>query len=69
LNKVQAPTLLLLVRRNDDQQVLKLNENALREIKAENKKKITVIPGATHLFEEPGKLEQVARIASGWFSR
>ena len=31
------------------------------------KKKISLIPGATHLFEEPGKLEQVARIASGWF--
>jgi putative phosphoribosyl transferase len=49
---------------------LKLNENALKEIRAENKKKkLTIIPGATHLFEEPGKLEQVARIASGWFSR
>ena len=66
LNKVQAPT-LLLVGGNDDPQVLKLNENALKEIRAENKKKSTIIPGATHLFEEPGKLEQVARIASGWF--
>jgi alpha/beta superfamily hydrolase len=35
---------------------LKLNENALKEIKSE-KKKLTIIPGATHLFEEPGKLE------------
>ena len=51
------------------QEVLNLNENALKNIKAE-KKKITIIPiipGASHLFEEPGKLEQVARIASGWF--
>ena len=67
LNKVQAPT-PLLVGKNDDPQVLKLNENALKEIRSENKKKkLTIIPGATHLFEEPGKLEQVARIASGWF--
>lgn len=64
------PTLLLVGGGggNDDPQVLKLNENALKEIKAE-KKNLTIIPGATHLFEEPGKLEQVARIASGWFSR
>jgi hypothetical protein len=46
--------------------VLNLNEIALKDIKTE-KKKITIIPGASHLFEEPGKLEQVARIASGWF--
>ena len=50
----------------EDQVVLKLTESALKEIKAE-KKKLTVIPGATHLFEEPGKLEEVARISSGWF--
>jgi alpha/beta superfamily hydrolase len=52
----------LLVGGNDEQ-VLELNEKALKNIKAE-KKKLTVIPGATHLFEESGKLEQVA---SGWF--
>jgi len=68
-NKVQAPTLLLVGGGNDDPQVLKLNENALKEIKAENKKKLTIIPGATPLFEEPGKLEQVARIASGWLKQ
>jgi putative phosphoribosyl transferase len=44
--------------------VLELNENALMTSKL-NKKKITIIPFATHLFEEPGKLEQVARIARG----
>ena len=44
----------------------KLNDDSLRDIKAE-KKKLTIIPGATHLFEEPGKLEQFTRIASGWF--
>jgi putative phosphoribosyl transferase len=57
LNKVQGPT-LLLVGRDDDPQVLQMNENALKEIKAEKNKKLTVIPGATRLFEELGKLEQ-----------
>jgi len=58
LRKVHAP-ILLLVGGNDDE-VLKLNENALKDIKAE-RKKLTISPDATHLFEE------VARIASGWF--
>ena len=65
LTKVTAPTLLLVG--GNDEQVLKLNEEALKHIKAEKKKKLTVIPGASHLFEEPGKLEEVARLASGWF--
>jgi dienelactone hydrolase len=64
LRKVQAPTLLLVG--GNDEEVLKLNEYALKGIKAE-RKKLRIIPGATHLFEEPGKLEEVARIASGWF--
>jgi len=64
LRRVHAPTLLLVG--GNDEEVLHLNENALKDIKAE-KKKLTIIPGATHLFEEPGKLEEVARIASGWF--
>jgi putative phosphoribosyl transferase len=64
LKLVRAPTLLLVG--GNDPQVLDLNENALKKINAE-KKKLRIIPGATHLFEEPGKLEQVARIASGWF--
>jgi dienelactone hydrolase len=64
LRSVKVPTLLLVG--GNDLQVLELNENALKEISAE-KKKLTVIPGATHLFEEPGKLEQVAKVASGWF--
>ena len=63
LRSVKVPTLLLVG--GNDPQVLELNENTLKEISAE--KKLTVIPGATHLFEEPGKLEQVARVASGWF--
>ena len=64
LRSVKVPTLLLIG--GNDPQVLELNENALKEISAE-KKKLTVISGATHLFEEPGKLEQVAKVASGWF--
>lgn len=64
LRSVKVPTLLLVG--GSDPQVLELNENALKEISAE-KKKLTVIPDATHLFEEPGKLEQVAKVASGWF--
>jgi len=64
LTKVTAPTLLLVG--GNDKQVLELNEKALKDLKAE-KKKLTVIPDATHLFEEPGKLEEVARLASGWF--
>jgi putative phosphoribosyl transferase len=64
LRKVHAPTLLLVG--GNDEEVLKLNEDALKDLKAE-RKKLTVIPGASHLFEERGKLEEVARIASGWF--
>jgi dienelactone hydrolase len=64
LTKVTAPTLLLVG--GNDEQVLELNEKALKDLKVE-KKKLTIIPGATHLFEEPGKLEEVARLASGWF--
>ena len=64
LRRVRAPTMLLVGE--NDKQVLKLNEEALKHIKAE-KKKLTVIPGASHLFEEPGKLKEVARLASGWF--
>jgi dienelactone hydrolase len=63
LTKVTASTLLVVG--GNDEQVLELNEEALKHIKTE-KKKLTVIPGASHLFEEPGKLEEVARLASGW---
>jgi dienelactone hydrolase len=63
LTKVTASTLLLVG--GNDEQVLELNEEVLKHIKTE-KKKLTVIPGASHLFEEPGKLEEVARLASGW---
>ena len=63
LPKVQAPT-LLIVGGNDDI-VIELNEMARDQMRCEVKLKI--VPGATHLFEEPGALEKVAKLASDWF--
>ena len=60
---VQAPT-LLIVGGNDDV-VIELNEQALRLLRCP--KQLVVVPGATHLFEEPGTLEEVARLAKEWF--
>ena len=64
LPKVQAPT-LLIVGGNDDT-VIELNEMARDQMRCEVK--LEIIPDATHLFEEPGALEQVAKLASDWFS-
>jgi dienelactone hydrolase len=64
LPKAQAPT-LLIVGGNDDV-VIELNEMARDQMRCEVK--LEIIPGATHLFEEPGALEQVAKLASDWFS-
>ena len=64
LPTVQAPT-LLIVGGNDDV-VIELNERALDQMRC--KVKLEIIPGATHLFEEAGALEQVAKLASDWFS-
>jgi putative phosphoribosyl transferase len=63
LPKVQAPT-LLIVGGNDDI-VIELNEMARDQMRCEVK--LEIVPGATHLFEEPGALEQVANLASNWF--
>jgi dienelactone hydrolase len=63
LPKVQAPT-LLIVGGNDDV-VIELNEQARDRIRCEVK--LEIVPGATHLFEEPGALEKVAKLASDWF--
>jgi putative phosphoribosyl transferase len=65
LSQVQAPTLLLVG--GWDEEVIELNKQAQRQMTNENK--LVVIPAATHLFEEPGKLEEVARFASDWFRR
>ena len=64
LHKVSAPTLLIVG--GDDTVVLDLNRDALGKLNCE--KSLLVVPGATHLFEEPGALDQVARAASDWFA-
>ena len=66
LASVHAPTLLIVG--GDDIPVLALNREALRLLAA-REKQLIVIPGATHLFEEPGALEEVARVAAEWFVR
>jgi len=63
LPKVQVPT-LLIVGGNDDV-VIELNEQARDRMRCEVK--LEIVPGATHLFEEPGALEKVATLASDWF--
>jgi len=62
LPKVQAPTLLIVG--GEDDIVIELNEEARDHMRC--KVKLEIIPGATHLFEEPGALEQVAKLASSW---
>jgi putative phosphoribosyl transferase len=66
LGSVVAPTLLIVG--GQDGPVIDLNEQALARLGC-SEKKLVVIPGATHLFEEPGTLEEVARVAEVWFSR
>jgi len=65
LDRVTCPTLLIVG--GADQPVLDLNARAYARLRC--KKRIEVIPGATHLFEEPGALEEVARVAREWFRR
>ena len=65
LISVRAPTLLIVGGR--DVAVLDLNEQAYNRLVC--KKQLRVVPGATHLFEEPGALDRVARLARGWFRR
>jgi dienelactone hydrolase len=64
LPRVCAATLLIVG--GDDHQVLELNRQALARLRCEAK--LEVVPGATHLFEEPGTLEQVAALAANWFT-
>jgi dienelactone hydrolase len=63
LARVQAPTLLIVG--GDDTPVIELNRQAFTQLRGE--KRLAIIPGATHLFEEPGTLEQVAWLAREWF--
>jgi dienelactone hydrolase len=65
LERVKAPTLLIVG--GLDTPVIALNREALERLRCE--KELAIVPGASHLFEEPGTLEQVARLARGWFVR
>lgn len=65
LSEVKSPTLLIVG--GDDPVVIELNEMAIARLNCE--KELVIIPGATHLFEEPGKLEIVAETARKWFVR
>jgi predicted alpha/beta-hydrolase family hydrolase len=65
LHDVEAPTLMIVGGR--DPRILEANRRASRELTVPHR--ITVIPGATHLFEEPGALERVAALAAAWFGQ
>jgi dienelactone hydrolase len=65
LRRVQAPSLLIVGGYDDV--VIQLNEEAYAVLRGT--KDMTIVPGATHLFEEPGKLEEVARLATEWFQK
>ncbi|HLC98987.1 MAG TPA: dienelactone hydrolase family protein [Candidatus Nanoarchaeia archaeon] len=65
LPKVKAPTLLIVG--GDDEPVISMNREALERLDAV--KKLEIVPGATHLFEEQGKLEIVAKLAAEWFRK
>jgi putative phosphoribosyl transferase len=65
LDRVTAPTLLIVG--GNDHPVIGMNEEAQRHLRCENA--IEIVPGATHLFEEPGALETVADLAAAWFGK
>jgi pimeloyl-ACP methyl ester carboxylesterase len=64
LRRVKAPTLLIVG--GDDTPVIGMNQSALAQIAASTKQ-LEIVPGATHLFEEPGTLERVCDLAQRWF--
>lgn len=65
LPSVQSPTLLIVG--GNDPVVIDMNRGAMEQIRAE--KELVIVPGASHLFEEPGALEKVAQLAADWFAR
>ena len=65
LPNVKAPTLLIVG--GLDYQVIEMNKSALSRMRCE--KELKIVPGATHLFQEPGTLQEVARLAADWFQR
>jgi putative phosphoribosyl transferase len=66
LDRVQAPTLLIVG--GADSVVIGMNQTALEQLSAPIKK-LEIVPGATHLFEEPGTLDRVSNLALQWFTR
>jgi putative phosphoribosyl transferase len=66
LPQVRAATLLIVG--GDDDVVIELNESAFQQLRTPQKQ-LVIVPGASHLFEEPGKLDEVARLAADWFNR
>jgi len=67
LPHVKAPTLLIVG--GEDPQVIRLNQEAMKRLRCECEKELRIVPGATHLFEEPGALEEVASLARDWFQK
>jgi putative phosphoribosyl transferase len=67
LPHVRAPTLLIVG--GDDVPVIGMNEEAMARTPRDTEVRLEIVPGATHLFEEPGALEEVARLAGEWFGR
>ncbi len=65
LPQVQAPVLFIVGGRDDE--VLGLNQRAIAQLDSHTEQRLEIVPGATHLFEEPGTLEQVAGLAGRWF--
>jgi pimeloyl-ACP methyl ester carboxylesterase len=65
LARVRAPTLLIVG--GNDFQVIELNRAAFEQLRCD--KRLVIVPGATHLFEEPGALDEVAALARDWFQR
>jgi pimeloyl-ACP methyl ester carboxylesterase len=65
LARVRAPTLLIVG--GNDIPVIGMNQEAMAQLQVEYK--LEIVPGATHLFEEPGALEEVAGLAREWFER
>jgi putative phosphoribosyl transferase len=66
LAAVQPPTLMIVGGKDDF--IVQVNERALTRLRSQDKR-IEVVPGATHLFEEPGALDKVAELARAWFER
>ena len=67
LGRVLAPCLFIVG--GDDPVVVRLNREAIAELPPKTERRLEIIPGATHLFEEPGTLDRVAELARGWFQQ